>query len=315
MNAPRQPDRLEAMILGHLDAEAATVEANAMWHRVKPALATAWPRQKRSWAKPLLLGSLAALAACLLIGLFLTGQTTIGERTMSAEEVIREAREKIESEPVDRCYEVKADWDLRLFQNRFRFTPATKTAKVWTRGDQFIVTMQVESGQPWTWGQDKTGQVWLAPNRRHIIAFDKDELNEPIERFCDLMSLRLVDMLAELLDGYELAKDVRPDAIVIDAKIPPSKLAGRPLRRVTLELDPATKVVTRAVLYRAGSEDRVEFTLTATGKLGDGFYKPQGHTDDGAIVHDGKPRPQTTPPRPKLRDELLKRLQQQRPKP
>lgn len=317
-------DPLDSAVRTHQAAEAAKVDAAAVLARVKRRQAAERTRATTvrrvvRWAT---LGA-AAVAACLLVGLFLTGNTPVPQKEASAAptaaELVQEAKAVHESNPTDRCYQVTADWDLKPGMPRL---PAARSARVWTRGDQFVVLSAVEDGPPWAWGQQADGRVWLAPNPMHAVVFDKDEVNHPLTQFCELMSLRLVSTLGEMLEKYELfRKDTgQPgEAIRIEATLRPGLFPGARFRQVELELDPDTKVVRSAVLHRylnGQPEGKIQFTLVETATQPADFFTLEGHTADGRRVHDGKPMP-VPPPRPplpdprmKLREELLKKWQQ-----
>ena len=312
-------DPLDSAVRSHLDAEARSVDAARVLAGVKARQArrTVVIRRTFRWVS---LGA-AAVAACLLVGLFLTGNTPGPSKNASAvpsaAELVQEAKTVHEATATDRCYQVQADWDLKPGMPRI---PPTRNATVWTRGDQFVVLSAVEDGPPWAWGQQADGRVWLAPNRMHAIVFDKDELNDPLARFCELMSLRLVTTLGEVLEKYDLfRKDGgQPgEPIRIEATLRPAVFPLARFRQVELELDPDTKAVRSAVLHRytAGvSEGKISFTQTEAGTKPADFYSLEGHTLPRRIVHDGKPmvNPPVPPmpnPRAKLREELMKKWQ------
>ncbi len=316
-------DPLDSAVRSHQAAAAAKVDAAVVLAGVKRRQAAeraraAGVRRVVRWAT---LGA-AAVAACLLVGLFLTGNTPVPQKeasAASAAELIQEAKAVHEATPTDRCYQVTADWDLKVGMPRL---PATRSARVWTRGDQFVVLSDIEDGPPWAWGQQADGRVWLAPNRMHAVVFDKDEVNDPLARFCELMSLRLVSTLGEVLEKYELfRKDGgQPgEPIRIEAKLRPAVFPAARFRQVELELDPDTKAVRSAVLYRylnGQPEGKIQFTLIETATQPADFFTLEGHTADGRRVHDGKPMPMPPPrppppdPRAKLREELMKKWQQ-----
>jgi hypothetical protein len=313
-------DPLDAAVRAHLDAEAAAVDARRVLAGVKARQANSrlTPSTRRRWLRWATLGA-AAVAACLLVGLFLTGQDPVPvgpPRTATAAEIIEEAKTVHEAAGVDRCYQVAADWDIKPMMPRLG--PA-RTATVWTRGDQFVVLSSVDDGPAWAWGQEPGGGVWLVPNRKHAIVFTRDELNDPLARHCELMSLRLASTLGEVLEKYELfRKDGgEPDEpIRIEANLRPNVFPGARFRKIELELEPVTKTVRKAVFHRylnGAFEGTITFNLTDTATQPDDFYTLKGHTDPRAVIHDGKPMPNPPPPpnspRAKFRDELLKRWQ------
>ncbi|MCU0702703.1 MAG: hypothetical protein MUF18_01775 [Fimbriiglobus sp.] len=312
---PDRPDPLDAAVRSHLDAEAAKVDAARVLAGIKRRRASRDVSVRRTlhWMS---LGA-AAIAACLLVGLFLTGQTPLPPKQASAAtaaELVQEAKAVHETSVADRCYAVSADWDLKPGMPRI---VNARAATVWTRGDQFVVLSAVEDGPPWAWGQQADGRVWLAPNRLHVVVFDKEEVNDPLARFCELMSLRLVSTLGEVLEKYELfRKDSgQPgEPVRIEATLRPAVFPGARFRKVELELDPENKAVRSAVLHRFQNgqlEGKITFTLTDTGTKPDDFYKFEGHTLPKRAVHEG--RPQGKPPagdfRVKFRDELLRKWQ------
>lgn len=316
-------DPLDDAVRSHLDAEAGKVDALRVLAGVKQRQSrrTVVLRRTFRWVSL----SAAAVAACLLIGLFLTGNTPAPDKQASAKpsaaELVQEAKAVHETNALDRCYQVQADWDLKPGMPRI---PPTRNATVWTRGDQFVVLSAVEDGPPWAWGQQADGRVWLAPNKLHAIVFDKDELNDPLARFCELMSLRVVTTLGEVLEKYDLFRkdDGEPgEPIRIEATLRPGLFPLARFRQVELELDPDTKAVRSAVLHRYLNgmyEGKMSFTLTETAAKPADFFTLEGHTAPRRIVHDGKPMlnppppPLPPPPNPraKLREELLKKWQQ-----
>jgi hypothetical protein len=311
-------DPIDAAVRTHLEAEAAKVDARQVLDRVKARQASARSRATalRRGVRWATLGA-AATAAGLLLALFLTGNTAVPPREASAEELVLEAKAVHESAATDRCYQVTADGEFKPGPMRI---PPARSATVWTRGDQFVVLSAVDKdGPPWAWGQQADGRVWLAPNRFHAIVFDKDELNDPLARFCELMSLRLATTLGEVLEKYDLfRKDAGEpgEPIRIEATLRPGLLPGARVRKIELELDPNTKAVRTAVLHRylnGQPEGSLRFTLTETTTKPADFYSLEGHTSMFRAVHDGKPMVNPPPPqsqRAKLREELLKKWQE-----
>jgi hypothetical protein len=304
-------DPVDPLILEALDTEGKGVDAGRMVERVRAAQAAEVAKSRRR--RQLLFGSLVALAASLLIVFFFIQPAGTGqERQLSAEEVVREAKALHETNGQDRCYRVESKWDAKTAHPKLRWLPIARSGLIWTRGDQFVLQSNVED-QSWAWGQDGTGQVWLAPSRKQAIIFDATELNEPLARSCELMSLRLVSTLGELLEKFQLSRTEEDGDIVIHAQLKPGQLSGLAIRKVLLQLDKTTKTIKYAELHRYmnGEEiGRIRFTLVETRELSKNYYTVASHTDANAVILDGKPLP--NPPqdkRTKFRDELLKRLQ------
>jgi hypothetical protein len=306
-----QHDPLDPLVLAALDAEGKGINPSRMVERVRQARVAELTRVRRR--QQLVFGSLVALAASLLlVFFFLQPAGTGNDRELSAEEVIREAKVHHETNGQDRCYRVESDWNVKPNHPKLRWLPISRSGLIWTRGDQFVLQSSVGE-QTWAWGQDSTGQVWLAPSRRAAIVFEAAELNEPLARSCELMSLRMVSTLSELLEKFHLSRTVESGDIVINAQLKPGQLSGLAIRKITLKLDATTKTVKSAELHRYINGEpvgQIRFTLVETRELSKGYYTVAAHTDANAIVLDGMPLP--NPPqqtRTKFRDELLKRLQ------
>ena len=304
-------DPLERTVQSALDAEGRSVKAQRMVERVRAAQLVQVASARRR--KQLLFGSLVALAVSLLIVFFFVQPAGTGKgRELSAEEVVREAKSLHETTAHDRSYRVESDWDVKPALPRFRFLPIARTGLIWTRGDQFVLQSTVED-QHWAWGQDSSGQVWLAPSRKQAIIFAPTELSEPLARSCELMSLRLVTTLGELLEKFQLSRTDESGDIVIHGQLKPGVAAGLAIRKITLKLDRNTKTVKYAELHRYFNGEpigRIRFELVETRTQSDGYYQVSAHTDANAVILDGKPLPHAPmQTRTKLRDDLLKRLQ------
>jgi hypothetical protein len=317
-------DPIERLVRNHLDREAARVDAGAMLNRVR--MATPSTLTRRNWLRYAGIGLGGAVAAGLGLHFFLGGNPGIVEPTLvSAEELIREATITHELSPADRCYEIDADWKVTPFQRQFPFRPIARKAKVWTRGDRFFVESAFADGAQWVWGQEASGRVWIAPNRKRVLLYEADELAEPLARFSELMSLRLVSTLKEILEKYEMHRldSGKPgETILIDAKFRPQPNNPFPrFSRVELEIDPTTKVVLKAVLHREAMGDSlgsIRFTLLETGTQPDERFEYRGHVDANAEKMSG-PKPPLTPmppkfdpridPRVRFREEWLRRWQ------
>ena len=320
----------------HLEREAAKVDALAVLARVRmgqPAVFVLRPYDRRLLLRGAIAGAGATIAACLVLYFVMGGTGPVEPRTLSAAELIQEAKSAHESEKTDRIYDVKADWDATPFQKRFPFRPIAKKAKLWTRGDQFYVEASFADGLPVKWGQERSGRVWILPRPDRVLLYEPDELAEPLARFCEMMSLRLVSTLADLLDKYDLQREPAGpnDPIRIEAN-----LRGNPnnplprISRVEIELDPKTKTVQKAVLTRAINGETIgsiEFELVETVTLDEKRYDYRSHAVAKHQVIDG-PRPPIGPPpqpllprfdprndpRAKFREDWLKNWQNRPPK-
>lgn len=289
---PTPDDPLDRIVREHLDRTAATVDASALWVRVRAAqMARAEPKRRvrlRAWAVP---AGLSAIAAGLLIA-FILGEGP-EPQPITAAQLVQQAR-AIHANTVDRCYEVVAEWDPSLFAHR-KLEKVVRTSQLWTRGDQFWILSTNSSGQSMAWGQDRAGRVWVAPGpgRDRGMIYEPEELGEPLTQYCELMSLRFVHTLGELLEKYDLfRRDTgQPgEPIRIDAALRPSP--DRPLPRysqVELEMNPTTKVVNKAILkreFRGKIVGTLAFTLQDTAHLPDDQYTLPGHLAPDARVLD-----------------------------
>jgi len=313
---PPENDPLDRLVRDHLEQEAQSVDARAILGRARAGLAA--PSTGSRWwqaAGGALVG--AALAAGVAF-LFLVG----GPKEVAAKETAAEVVEKarvVHSESTDRCYDVTAEWDPAPLR-KVKLEPLVRKSKLWTRGDQFWIETVSPDGHAVAWGQTKDGKIWVTPTRKRGLVYDANEVGEPIAKYCELMSLRIVATLGELLESNELARrdDGLPgEPIRIEATLRPTTANPFPrFRQVELELDPDTKVVRSAVLKRMLNEEIVgtlTFKLIETTTLPDDAYEVTGHLDADHIILDGRPKPLGPPrfdPRAKVRDEFLKRMQE-----
>ena len=337
---PPIPDEhpVDRAIREHLERIAGTVDAQTVLARVRTGLAaepSAHVRHltRRAWLRGAALGTGGAVAAGFGLYFFLGGSGPVDPPPLSAKELIQEAKAAHETEKIDRCYDVVADWNLTPFQNRFPFRPIAKKGQLWTRGDQFTMETNFADGVSIKWGREKSGRVWILPRPDRVLLYEPDELNEPLARFCELMSLRLVSTLAELLGGYDLKREPTGPNENIRIEANPRAVANSPLprlSRVAIELDPKTKIVTKATLERSVNNEPVgtiEFIWKESAALDEKKYDFSSHTAAKFQVIDG-PRPPAIPPvqphprfdpkfdpRVRFRDDWLKNWQHRGPNP
>jgi hypothetical protein len=314
----------------HLDAEAAKVDARAVLARVKAATAPAKPSGIRKAAAIWVSGALTggAVAAAVLLSFFLTAPLPTA-RVATAAELVEQARET-HAAPTDRCYDVVAEWNPDPLRKE-KLEPIVQASRLWTRGDQFWISTKGQFGNKLEWGQDKAGKLWIALGPKRGLTYDPSEVGEPVQRYCDLMSLRVVSTLGDLLQGYDLKRrdGGKPgDPIRIEANLRPNPLNPNPkFGFVGLDLDPETKVIRKAVLNRQLNGEPVgtlTFTLAETGDLPDDQYEIRGHLDPDAVVLDGRfpppgigpaPRDPRDRDRAKFREDFLKKIHGTGPRP
>lgn len=310
---PDDPHPIDGLVRDHLDREAAKVDAHAMLTRVKASGVT--PRRSRLRWVGVAVG--AAMAAGLAF-LFLTGNGPEPKPlAASPEELLRESRATHEA-ATDRCYAVVAEWEpipLRVL----KLEPIVRSSKLWTRGDEFWIETTDPLGRTIAWGQTRDGKVWVAPSRAIGLVYDASDVGEPLARYCELMSLRVVTTLGELLAGYDLFRrdSGQPgEPIRIEANRRPIDGLAQRFGQVALELDPDTKAIRKAVLTRRVNGETVgtlTFTLVETAQLPDDQYTVRGHLDAAHTIYDGKLAAKRPDPRVKLRDEMLRRLKERKP--
>ncbi len=326
MAPPPDEHPVDRAVREHLEREATTVNARALLARLRanrPVAADVRALTRRAWLRGAALGTGGAIAAGAALYFVLGGTGPVEPKMLGATELIREAKVAHETETLDRCYDVTADWDATPFQRRFPFRPIAKKAKLWTRGDQFFVEATFADGWPVKWGQEKSGRVWILPRPDRVLVYEPDDLAEPLARFCEMMSLRLVSTLADLLETYDLKRETadpgEPIRIAADLRGSPNSPSLR-ISKVAIELDPKTKIVRKAVLTRSVNGDTlgsIEFTLLETASPDKIQYDYPAHAAAKHLVIDG-PRPPLLPaqrfdprhdPRAKFRDDWLKAWQ------
>ena len=324
-----QPEEhpVDRAVREHLEREAAKVDAPAMLAKVRahsqPPL-NVRSLTRRTWLRGAVIGTGGAIAAGAALYFVLGGEGPVEPKMLSAAELIREAKAAHETEKTDRSYDVLADWEVTPFQKRFPFRPIAKKAKLWTRGNQFFVESNFADGLPVKWGQEKSGRVWILPRPDRVLVYEPDDLAEPLARFCEMMSLRLVSTLAELLTQFDLKREVTGPNEPIRIEANPRGNPNSPLPRlskVVVELDPRTKIVRKAVLTRAMNGETIgaiEFTLLETASLDEKKYEYRTHAAAVHQIIDGPrpPLPQALPrfdprhdPRVKFREDWLKNWQ------
>lgn len=299
-------DPIEDAVRDHLEREAARVDAAAMLARVRnPAVPNrrAWLR----WSAGIAGGALAAGVAGILFF-----NPTQPPQLAAAEQLVQEAKEA-HSVVADRLYSLVTENEVPVLR-RLQIPPLSKSYRIWTRGERFWIETAGD-GPQYAAGQDAAGRIWFALSRKRGLIFDPNEVGEPLTKLCDLVSLRAVQTLGELLEQFSLLrKDTgQPgEPIRIEAKIRPSFLNRNPrFREIAMELDPATKLIQSASFKRqlegepAGS---LTFTLLETATQPDDAYELRGHLDDDAEILDRKD-PMRMDRRSKFRDEFLKRFQ------
>ena len=300
---------LDAILRNHLDRVAGTVDAAKVLRQIRDSEKAMPHVHRRDWLKWAGVGVGTAVAASVGGFVFFGNPPT---PLAAAEQIVSDAR-TAHTAPTDRCYEVVTEWEPLLFR-RLQLPAISRKHKLWTRGDQFWIETNGD-GAKWSMGQETGGKIWFAISRKRGLVYEPSEVGEPLARFCDLVSMRVVSTLSELLEQFTLyRKDTgQPgETIRIEADLRPSFLNRNPrFRHVKLELDPLTKIVQRAEFQRQLNGEpagTLTFSLLETASQPDEMYTLLGHLDDDHEVFDRKD-PARQDRRTKFRDEFLKRVQ------
>ncbi len=311
MIEPTTPDDeqpIDDLVREHFEREETAVDAPRMLARVQAARQHGTRRPRGRW---LMLGAaliagigIGAVAAVLVLinasGPTLPGLQSNEARASTPAELVR-GMFLAHSDNTDRLYDVKVELgNTSLIAKKHPFLPAPahftliKDSKLWVRGNQFWIDPGPDT-RPMCWGRDRDGRVWIVLNQRLGLQYAHDEDNDPVTRLCNLMSLRVPMLAAEMLDGYELSRSDAngPDApirVVGTIRNNPHDIA---VSHVTLELDPRTKVIRKAIQKRTVGNDLIgafTYTLIETGRKPDSQYELRGHLDAGSRILDAKDR-------------------------
>jgi hypothetical protein len=299
-------DPIERAVREHLDREAAGVDAGAILARIRPTVVPS----RRSWLRWTAGFAGGALAAG-VAGVLLMNPAQ-PPQLAAAEQVVSEAKDA-HAIAGDRLYKLVTENEIPVLR-RLQIPPLAKTYRIWTRGERFWIETAGD-GPQYAAGQDSAGRIWFVLSRKRGLIFDEGEVGEPLTRLCDLVSLRAVQTLGEVLEHFSLwRKDsgLPGEPIRIEATIRPHVLNRNPrFREISIELDPSTKLIQKATFRRqldgepAGS---LAFELLDTAPQPDSVYELRGHLDSDAEILDRRD-PWRLDRRSKFRDEFLKRFQ------
>jgi hypothetical protein len=244
------------------------------------------------------------LVAAAVVLAFLGG-LQISPNRASAEALLREAQQ-VHRLPLDRCYLVEVRRESGWQSDMAAETPARVT-RLWTRGDRFWIE-SVNPRQRWAWGRDDQNGVWMTGGLGRGIRLDADEVPPWLALLCDVHSLQLDTLLAELLRDFDVQReghgpDTLPTTYVIRATPRPGP---RPLfiRSVQLEVDAETKVLRRVVISRVRQGQPLAtttYSLVETATQPDARFRLEGHLREPFEVY-------TRDHRPERRAEILVRI-------
>lgn len=310
---PPESHPVDRLIREHLDLEARTVDAEAMLRRVRPVSPSSRPAHERrsrwSWFAS---GMAIAASIALVIAIALPAP-----KVATAAELVSDAQ-STHNRGLDRCYQLTIEIETGAIR-MLDLPPIVRTSKVWTRGDQFYLETTPPNPRqpPLVWGQDATGRVWVAISPKAGLLFEPDEINEPVATACELMSLRTVSLLSQLLADFDLSrtdagKSGEPYRVEAVFKRPTGGMPPK-VREVRLDLDPRSKEIRKAVLKRNVPAPpggfhalTLTFDLIETADLPANVYTLGGHLDIGANIFDRRDPHRKM--RTAFREELIRRF-------
>jgi hypothetical protein len=284
-NSFPKPERpLDRAVRAKLDADFRTVDADRMLDNVRQRLAAdaVAPSRRR---RRLLLAASGALAASLLVGVFLLFSG--GSIQASPRDLVERAR-SVHAKPIDRCYVVRVEIppEVRKHFPRFDFD---RESRLWTRGDRYFV--ELPNGHSF-WGRDEAKRVWFVPTPDAAVQFDDDEVPAVLQEFLNIRAVNLADLLAEVLadcdltwaNNVDVANDVRRVYAV-------GRDPSRSLRGAVIDVDKDTNVVRRLAIDRQLFRDprakvSITFTLADTSPQELSQYTAAGHLKPGAPILD-----------------------------
>jgi hypothetical protein len=308
-NPPDDRHPIDELVREHLEREEAAVDAPRMLARVRAAKRAA-PRRSRGLfmlASGLVAGIGIGGAAAALILVNLAAPKPPGSQpnellAATPAELVRSVF-VAHSDDTDRLYDVKVELgNTAVISKKYPFLPPPahftliKDSKLWVRGNQFWIA---PVGDPRCWGRDRDGRVWFVFFDQRGLPFglqygrDEHNDNDPVARLCNLMSLRVPTLAAEMLDDYELTRSEgsgpeSPVRVMGKCRHHPREVA---VSQVTLDLDPRTKVIRKAVQKRTIGNDLIgtfTYTLVETGRLPDLKYELRDHLEPGSRIFDAK---------------------------
>jgi hypothetical protein len=297
---------IDDLVREHFEREEAAVDAPRMLARIRAARQSGADRPRNPWLKlgaALVVGmGIGAASAVLLLVRF---ESPMPPGSQSNEVMAATPAELMRSvfvahsDDTDRLYDVKVELgNTGLIARKYPFLPAPahysliKDSKLWVRGNQFVVDPGPET-RPMCWGRDRDSRVWVVVNPRLGLQYGPDEDNDPVSRLCNLMSLRVPMLAADMLDSYELSRSSAggPDAPIRIVGSMRNNSRDVAVSHVTLELDPKTKVIRKAVQKRTVRNDWIgtfTYTLVETGHRPDSQYELLGHLEPGSKVMDAR---------------------------
>ena len=309
---PTADREVERLVRAHLERGADATDPRPLFRRIQQALPAAVysdvPKVRRPWTAWAVWKwtGVAAAAALVITGfvLFIHDRPALAK----GETVVREAR-RAHLLPIDRCYLVEVRRESSLVAELSPANPQVRQNRLWTRGDRFWV----EAAHPearWAWGRDEANRFWIAFGRHAAVRMEADEVPIWLNVYCDLHSLNFEKWLGEVLNRFELTREMKPgdadsSTIVVRAKAKArASLPQYPsVSSAELEIDAETRVVRRMVVRRVLNDKpfaTVTYTLAETDALDPADYRLEGHVSNPSEIY-------TRENKPERRKELLAR--------
>lgn len=243
------------------------------------------PGRARRWVWTTL--SVASVLLVAAVGLFES------RPVLARPELLVRGAKQAHLQPLDRCYLVEIRKDSSIYDECSPLASRTQQARLWTRGDRFWVET-TRADRRWAWGRDQRNSTWIALGLRRGLRLDPDEVPRWFHLYCSLYTIRLEQLLSDLIRDFTLTlEDAAQDAShdgppmqIVRATPKPGRNVGG-LRSVRLEIDAETRVVRRMVLERTARGKAFAtaiYTLIDTQRLIDNQYMLGGHLAPGAAI-------------------------------
>ncbi|QJW99022.1 hypothetical protein [Frigoriglobus tundricola] len=281
---------LDALVRAQLEAEAGKANVRSMADRVLARLAAdapARPRRGRPWSRVAALAGAAALAATVLVALFVSSGPR--DAVASPADVVQAARDSAAGNDT-RCYRVTLELPAPARELFPLLALDSGTRTLCTRGAQFVV--EPGFGGRGAWGRDGTGRVWVAPTPEAAAAFSEAELPPGLRNAVKIHALELPPVLNEVLIDFDLTW-AEPPTPTADAHAVTATRRGEPpllgIAGAELVIEKNTNVIRSLTVRRKAlfnGTTTLTFALLSSVARADTVFTPEGHINPGAPVYD-----------------------------
>ncbi len=305
---PEHP--IDRLVRNDAEARASRVDAQAMLARVRQTLDanTITPSRSRPVAVRALgwiTATALTLAATIFVGWFSPSDTAQAKTEL----LVREVQVAHAQEPIDRCYEIETQWETEA-KTRYPLFVAPKKARLWTRGDRFLIEMDQPDGRKFTYGRDESGNIWFSPSKKIGFIFKADEVGDGIAAIAEVYSMQMDTLLKELQTGFDLRQEKLDDQ-ANRVRIFGNRRGQNPnpgLRYISLQLEKKSKTIELLEIRRkiqSGEVHTVSYKHTEDRQLPDQRYQLAGQLDPDARIFG--------PEHSNIRSMWLKRLIDRKP--